>query len=792
MSIQLRFFAITGMLMFSLCTASAASAAYVDPPGRVARLEHTQGAVSYSPAGEDAWFSVVRNRPLFNGDRLWTDRGARAEFQVGSAAFRLGSNTSVEILDLSDRIAQVQLTQGTLNLSVRRIHPGQTYEVATPTLAFTINRAGRYRIDVDPRNVVTTIVAWEGAGVAYGENSRFPLRAGDTVRFYDADLRDYEMYGLPREDAFDRYCRERDRRLDRSASLRYLDDDVVGYADLDEYGSWRTVSSYGNVWFPSRVDADWAPYRDGHWAWQEPWGWTWVDDAPWGFAPSHYGRWVNVSNQWGWIPGPRNVRPVYAPALVAFIGGSGWSISLSFGGDSPIGWFPLGPREVYVPSYQASRDYFQRVNVNNTVINNTIITNVYNNYSSGTIQVNDVNYANRMVTGAVTAVPRNVFVNAQPVRQSALRLDRKASTTGEITRVAPIAPSVRSVIGSGKVVEARPSHEAIERRVFVRNAPPPGASPFAAREQQLQKNPGRAPEPNVVKSVQSRDDKTARNVSVIGEQHGAVDARAAGSRRAGDKPGTPSSVPGQLRPLDRSVEPAKEPGPGMIDHSRDKERKGQSDAKPQAEEQQQAERQRQAETQQQEQRQRKAVSEQKAAEQQQAERQRQAETQQQEQRQRKAVSEQKAAEQQQAERQRQAETQQQEQLQRKAASEQKAAEQQQAERQRQAEAQQQEQRQRKAASEQKAAEQQQADRQRQVEAQQQAERQRQAEAQQQEQRQRKAASDQKAAEQQQVERQRQAECERQAIQQHQDVSQCRSQTPPQEHTDSPNRDKNRK
>ena len=121
-----RFLALTGMLLFSLCTASVASAAYADPPGRVARLEHTQGAVSYSPAGEDAWISVVRNRPLIRGDRLWTDRDARAEFQVGSAAIRLDSNTSVEILDLSDRIAQVQLTQGTLNLSVRRIYPGQT------------------------------------------------------------------------------------------------------------------------------------------------------------------------------------------------------------------------------------------------------------------------------------------------------------------------------------------------------------------------------------------------------------------------------------------------------------------------------------------------------------------------------------------------------------------------------------------------------------------------------------------------------------------------------------------
>ena len=831
-----RLLSLIGVLLF---TALAAGAAYADPSGRVAHLSHTQGEVSYSPAGEDEWLGVVRNRPLIRGDRLWTDRDARAEFQVGSAAVRLGSDTSVEILDLSDQIAQVRMTQGTLNLSVRRMHPGQTFEVATPTLAFTIDRAGRYRIDVDPRNAVTTVVVWDGAGEAYGDNSSFRLRAGDTVRFYDTDLRDYEMYGLPREDGFDRYCLDRDQRLDRSASLRYLEDDVVGYADLDEYGSWRPVRSYGNVWFPSRVDAGWAPYRDGHWVWQEPWGWTWVDNAPWGFAPSHYGRWVNVSNRWGWVPGPRNVRPVYAPALVAFVvGGSGWSVSISLGGGSPIGWFPLGPREVYVPSYQASRDYFKRVNVNNTVINNTTITNVYNNYSSGSINVGRVNYANRTVAGAVTAVPSTVFVNAQPVRPAAIRLDRKAVTTGEITRVAPIAPSARSVIGAAKAAEARPSREAFDRRVFVRNAPPPSERPFAVREQQLQKTPGRAPAPEAVKPAPDRADKAAQQVRVIGEQPGAVDARAAGSRRGGAKPGTPA--PGQLRPLDRSVEPVNEPVREPGNRNRDKEQKGQNDAQQQqqASEKQQAERKRQAETQQQQeqqQRQREVQQQQQASEKQQAERKRQAETQlqqEQQQQQREVQQQQQDAEKKQAERKRQAETQQQQeqqqrQRQREAQQPQQASEKQQAERKRQVETQQQQeqqQRQREVQQQQQASEKQQAERKRQAETQQQqeqqlrqrevqqqqqasekqqAERKRQVETQQQQeqqQRQREVQQQQPTSEKQQAERkrqvqtqqERQAECERQAILNHQDPSQCKIETLPKAPPGNPNRDKNGK
>jgi hypothetical protein len=739
MSKTQRVLALLGVMLLSLVTASIVSAAHVDPPERVARLSYTTGDVSYSPAGENEWFSVVRNRPLIRGDRLWTDRGARAEFQVGSSAVRLDSHTSVDILELNDRFTQIQLTQGTLNLSVRRMYPGQSIEVATPTLAYIINRAGRYRIDVDPRHAVTTIVVWEGAGVAYGENSSFPLRAGDTVRFYDTDLRDYRMYGLPREDNFDRYCLDRDHRLERSASLRYLDDDVVGYQDLDEYGNWRPVNSYGNVWFPNRVDNNWAPYRDGHWVWQDPWGWTWVDHAPWGFAPSHYGRWIYVSNRWGWVPGPRNVRPVYAPALVAFVGGHGWSVSLSLGDNTPIGWFPLGPREVYVPPYTASRDYFNRVNVNNTVVNNTVINNVYNNYSSGTINVNQVNYANRTVTGAVTAVPANVFINAQPVQRAAIRLDSKTVTSGEITRVAPIAPSVRSVIGGGTAAKARPSREAVERRVIAHTAPPPEIRSFAARKQQLEKHPGQTPELSTAESEQSHNDKATRNIRVIGEQRGAVNARDAGSRRSGGKPGTPSGTPGQLQPLDRSVEPANGSEPGTSDQSRDKEQKGQSDA--------------------QKQRQDKADSERKTADQQKAE-----------ERQRQTDSDQKTADQQQAERQRQVDAKQHEQLQRKAADKRETVDQQNAERQRQVELSRQEQGQRKASSQpqDKTATQKQEE-QRQTECVREAIRLHQDV--------RQCQPQDKIAMQKQEE-ERQAECEREAIRLHQDVRQCLPQATP--------------
>ncbi len=540
-------------LLFLLAAATFANSAWADPSGRVAHLTDAQGYVSYSPAGEDRWVDIVRNRPLISGDRLWSDRASRVEFQVGSSAIRLGSNTSVELLDLDDDIAQLQLTEGSVNVRVRRLYRGQTIEVDTPMLAFSINRKGSYRIDVDPEDGLTTVTVWQGAGTAYGEHASFRVRAGDAVAFYDVGLRDYEIYGLGDEDDFDLYALDRDRRLDRSESLRYLDDDVVGYAELDQYGSWGADQSYGHVWYPRGVGADWAPYRDGHWVWQEPWGWTWVDNAPWGFAPSHYGRWVSVHDRWGWVPGPRRVRPIYAPALVAFVGGSGWNLSLSLGGGaSAVGWFPLGPREVYVPSYHASREYFNRVNVNNTTINNTTINNVYNNYSSGDINVHQANYANRNIASAVTAVPRNVFVNAQPVRQGALRIDRKTLQNIEVTRVAPIAPSEHSLIGAGKDARSRPGRKASERRVVAHNVPPPAEVPFARREKLLQQQPGRALEPAAVEAVRSKQNRHARIVRVSGEQQQPVDIRTMQAER--------KIKAGKLERLDRSSIARHEPG----------------------------------------------------------------------------------------------------------------------------------------------------------------------------------------------------------------------------------------
>ena len=131
-----------------------------------------------------------------------------------------------------------------------------------------------------------------------------------------------------------------------SESARYVAPGVIGYQDLDYYGRWQVVPTYGAIWVPTSVPAGWAPYRYGHWVWVAPWGWTWVDDAPWGFAPFHYGRWVSYGGYWGWAPGPSYVgwRPYYAPALVGWVGGAGWGFGVSFGFGSDLAAAAAGSR----------------------------------------------------------------------------------------------------------------------------------------------------------------------------------------------------------------------------------------------------------------------------------------------------------------------------------------------------------------------------------------------------------------------------------------------------------------
>src|SRR5690349_1342189 len=445
-----------------------------DPPGRVARLQYITGAVSIQPNGQDEWVEASLNRPMTNSDNLWTDKDSRAELNVGTGVMRMDAMSSLTITNVSDNTVQVSLHQGTLNLRVRHLWDGEIYEVDTPNMAFTIQKAGEYRFDVDPNGDASVATVWKGEGDATGTGPAVRVRKGEQARFTNGTSLTHVIHDAPGMDGFDDWCRVRDDRLDHSYSARYVQRDTIGYEDLDDYGTWREISPYGPVWVPT-VAVGWAPYHYGHWVWVGPWGWTWVDDAPWGFAPFHYGRWVYYNSYWGWVPGPYYARPFYAPALVAWFGGPGWGVSFGFGGG--LGWCPLGWREPFYPWYGAGRGYFRNVNISNTrIVNITNITNnYYNVHGRGHGVVPPGRYANMRAPGGVVAVNRDVVMNSRPVGKAAFNVPANQLHNVRAVDRVPVQPNHMSSLGvHGDRPMSAPPSRAVNRPVFSHMTPPGG------------------------------------------------------------------------------------------------------------------------------------------------------------------------------------------------------------------------------------------------------------------------------------------------------------------------------
>ncbi len=476
-----------------------------DPPGRVARLGFVRGNVSFEPAGTEDWVSAVINRPLTTGDKLWNDTDSYSELNFGSASIRLGSTTGFTFLNLTDNTTQIQLTEGTVNVRVRRLGDDETFEVDTPNLAFTLLRPGNYKVNVNEAGDATIVVVRDGQGEVTGGGSAYTIHPQETGTFNGTDELDADIESWDNSsDDFDEWCAERDRRIDNSVSARYVSNDVIGYEDLDEYGGWRPTPDYGTIWFPHVSIVGWAPYHFGHWAYIAPWGYTWVDDAPWGFAPFHYGRWVVVGGVWGWVPAPPRpvvvgvvyVRPVYAPALVAWVGGPHFGVAVGVGGGFAagvsVGWFPLGPREVYVPSYHVSRAYVNNVNITNTTVNTTVVNNYYNTTVINKTTVTNVTYVNQRVPGAVSATTPQAFTSAQSVSRNAVVVNQREVETAQVVATTPaVAPSKQAVLGSGATARVRPPAALQTRAVVAKAAPPPPPPSFAKQQQAIQANGGK-------------------------------------------------------------------------------------------------------------------------------------------------------------------------------------------------------------------------------------------------------------------------------------------------------------
>lgn len=458
-----------GLLLAAMAVSAWADAG--DPPSRVARLNLLLGPVSFRPDSVEDWAPATLNYPLTTGDHLWTEAGSKAELHVGSTAIRMGGETAMSILNLDDRIVQLSVTGGSVDVHIRYMGDDESFEVDTPNVAISLLRPGDYRISADGDQNMTFAVVRGGEAEVTGGGAAFAIRPGESARVIGTDQVSQEMSPAPPFDGFDQWCASRNRREASMVSARYVPREMIGYEDLDEYGVWREDPQYGWIWAP-RVAVGWAPYRFGHWAWVAPWGWTWIDDAPWGFAPFHYGRWAFVAGGWVWTPGRivAGVRPVYAPALVAFVGGPGFGLSVGVGGVGVAAWFPLGPGEVYRPAYHVSAVYVRNVNI-------VHVTNVsvINNYS-----VTNVRYVNENVAGAVTAVPHTAFAAGRLVAAAAVVVKPGMMARAQVVETVGVSPTREAVLGhAGPAIAVHaPPSRFVDRTVVARNPPPATPHPM--------------------------------------------------------------------------------------------------------------------------------------------------------------------------------------------------------------------------------------------------------------------------------------------------------------------------
>lgn len=432
----------------ALSIAAFTGSAYAlnDPPSQAGRLAYTEGTVSFHDDQQAGWSPAVINTPLTSGDSIWTEPNARGEVSVAGTRVRMDGSTQLNLLAIEDNQTRLQVGQGRVDIKTFALNPNTPYQIVTPRGTVNLRQQGDYYVEAGSTQDATRLGVRSGAARIQSLNGQTAtVNAGQVAEVF-GDTGALQLRTLntapPVQPAS---WAARDRQINYDPPSQYLPAGITGYEDLNSYGSWSNDRQYGNVWTPRSVPSGWQPYKQGHWSYVKPWGWTWVDDQPWGYAPSHYGRWANSNNRWVWVPPQREAQPVYAPALVNFIGGIQLVQALLGGNTSaqasaPVGWFPLAPREAYVPSYSNDRAYYARLNASNRV-QEEALEDRWQRAQRREAYIAGQNSALANQRFA-TVIPSDVFVRSQPVARAALQVSAAQIAAAPVAPVsAPPAPT---------------------------------------------------------------------------------------------------------------------------------------------------------------------------------------------------------------------------------------------------------------------------------------------------------------------------------------------------------------
>jgi uncharacterized protein DUF6600/FecR-like protein len=303
-----------------------------------ARIRALEGAATVQREREQDRIAATVNTPIYPGDRIdagdaplelqlpegsliWLDGGARIQILAMKDSSDDSREGTVLILEVGTLEGEV-VGEGSQNAEMR---------IDTPESSVYLMSRGRFRVETS--NGTTTVISYRGVVELAGDEGSALVRSGQQSRVESGgEPEEPWPVNTLRRDPFGEWCEERsesyvpDSNSEENAYVEEVPRPERHYvSELDYYGDWRYVPTYGWVWRPTMLQVGWRPYYSGYWTWCHH-GWTWVSYEPWGWLPYHYGRWSWLTSAgWVWIPGA-----VYSGAWVS------WAVT-----PSHVGWCPL-------------------------------------------------------------------------------------------------------------------------------------------------------------------------------------------------------------------------------------------------------------------------------------------------------------------------------------------------------------------------------------------------------------------------------------------------------------------
>ncbi len=424
------------------------------PLARVGRVAIAEGSVAVRAAGAE-WADSGPNDPVAAGMSVRTAAQGRAVLHIGAETIALFAATEIDLAQLDASGTQIVLRRGQIGVHLSQLDPARSIEIDIARGGVWLLTPGEYEITAGDERAPSRIAVMDGRARFVGKGLDAAVATGSATELSGSDPVSATLHGPAADDSVAWWRPTTGRDADPQA-LRHVSAEMTGHEALDGHGIWQTIDGYGAVWFPQTLPDGWAPFRHGRWRWVAPWGWNWIDDMAWGFAPSHYGRWARLAGpdkdteRWGWVPGKLVANPAYMPASVAFLGTAGVGLSCPNGIGPAVAWFPLAPGEAYWPSFTHDLDAIRRLNADSVADLSTIGPAVNDGPPADIV---NGDYRNRRFA---SVVPRAVFLGGRPVAPALVDLPEGRLENAPVLAGSPqLAPRATLMAAAAAAMDRR-------------------------------------------------------------------------------------------------------------------------------------------------------------------------------------------------------------------------------------------------------------------------------------------------------------------------------------------------